>query len=233
MEASGETNRPQRRERARQSGGASRRRPLVAEKGEAAMRRARRLARRRRLAERRQSVSKTPASESERGTAEVSSADRPVALTHVAGRDLRFFLSRSSDIEAAPSIGPKTAESLRQLGVLTVNDLLQIRPEKLAQQLNRRRITADVIELWQSQSRLMCQVPELRGHDVQLLVACGVTDPEDLASRRPNDLLALIVPFAESKEGARIIRSGPKPDLNEIREWIRWAASARSFRAAS
>ncbi len=78
----------------------------------------------------------------------------------------------------------------------------------------------------------MCQVPELRGHDTQLLVACGITQPDDLCRRNPAELLAIVGPFAESKEGERILRNARKPDLEEVTNWISWAQHARAFRAA-
>jgi hypothetical protein len=148
------------------------------------------------------------------------------------GKNLRFFLSRASDVESAPSIGPKTAESLYTIGVRTVDDLLQANSDRISRQLNHRRITPAVVNQWQIQARLMCQVPELRGHDVQILVACGIADPEELARRQPHELLQAITPFINSREGERIIRSGRKPDLAEVSDWIQWAVSSRAFRAA-
>ncbi|MEZ6041076.1 MAG: DUF4332 domain-containing protein [Planctomycetaceae bacterium] len=238
-----------RRDRIRQASSTSRRRPLLSTDRDVNQRRARRLARRRRLAAQSRSM-RTGSESTQRGdqaretqrdagrssvrttTDRTAVIERPVMLANVEGKDLRFFLSRSSDVEAAPSIGPRTAESLYALGVRTVDDLLTISAETLAMQMNHRRITGSVIELWQAQARLMCQVPELRGHDVQILVACGVLSPEDLSHRVPEELLSVVEPFANSREGERIIRNGRKPDLEEVSDWIRWAGSARAFRAA-
>ena len=145
---------------------------------------------------------------------------------------MRFFLSRTSEVEKAPSIGPRTAEMMEAIGIRTVEDLLSIAPDRLAEKLSHRRITASIIQQWQAQSRLMCQIPELRGHDAQILVACHVTTPESLASQKPSELFAVVEPFSRTKEGERIIRTGRKPDLAEVTEWIQWAANARSLRAA-
>ncbi len=145
---------------------------------------------------------------------------------------MRFFLSRTSEIEKAPSIGPRTAEMMEAIGVRTVEDFLSMQPERLAEKLSHRRITSSVITQWQAQSRMMCQIPELRGHDAQILVACHVTTPEALAAQKPAELYAVVEPFSRTKEGERIIRSGRKPDLTEVTEWIQWAANARSMRAA-
>lgn len=149
------------------------------------------------------------------------------------GRELRFFLNRSSDIEAAPSIGPKTAQRLSRVDVYTVDDLLKSDAEIVADKLDNRRINADTIRQWQDQSRLICQVPELRGHDAQILVACGITEPEQLAAKRPVDLLALVGPFSDTSEGERIVRGGSKPDLEEVTDWIHFAQQSRTLTSAA
>ena len=145
---------------------------------------------------------------------------------------MRFFLSRTSEVEKAPSIGPRTAKMMESIGVRTIEDLLSMAPDRLAEKLSHRRITPSVIQQWQAQSRLMCQIPELRGHDAQILVACRITTPESLASAKPTELFAVVEPFSRTKEGERIIRNGRKPDLAEVTEWIQWAANARSLKAA-
>ena len=145
---------------------------------------------------------------------------------------LRFYLNTHDDLEAAPSIGPKTAERFAKINVNTVNEFLTQTAESMATKLNYKRITAKVIRQWQQQSRLVCRIPNLRGHDAQLLVACDVTEPEDLAQMNAETLWAKVGPFADSKEGQKIIRSGKKPDLDEVKDWINWARNTRSLQAA-
>ena len=48
----------------------------------------------------------------------------------------------------------------------------------------------------------------------------------------PEKLFDVIGPFSETKEGLKIIRSGKKPDLDEIKDWIAWAGHTRSLQAA-
>ncbi|MEQ9409584.1 MAG: DUF4332 domain-containing protein [Fuerstiella sp.] len=148
-------------------------------------------------------------------------------------RQLKFYLNRSNEVEAAPSIGPRTAQRLGRVGIFTVDDLLNADAEEVAVRLSNQRISGDTILQWQHQARLCCQVPGLRGHDAQILVACGVTEAEQLSAKRPADLYALVGPFANTSEGERIVRGGRKPDLEEVTDWISWAQHSRSLKAAA
>lgn len=207
--------------RSRKSRGASttrrQRRPSLST--DARLERERRLSRRRERLSRHSSSYRTAAIASE--TVDHSEAE------------LRFYLNRSDDVEAAPSIGPKTAQRLATVGVYTVDDLLQADPVAVASRLNNRRITPETIVSWQAQARLVCTVPELRGHDSQILVACGITEAEQLAGKRPVDLFTIVGPFADTSEGERIVRGGKKPDLEEVTDWIRFAQQARPLQAAA
>ncbi|MEL7335916.1 MAG: DUF4332 domain-containing protein, partial [Planctomycetota bacterium] len=145
---------------------------------------------------------------------------------------LRFYLHTESDIVDAPSIGPRTAERLRAIGIHTVADLLGADPEEVADQLNHRRFGADRIRAWQQQSILMCRIPELRGHDAQLLVAAGMLEAERLSECSPEWLLTQIDPVAESSEGKRILRGSSRPDLEEVTQWIRYAGQSRALAVA-
>ena len=113
-----------------------------------------------------------------------------------------------------------------------MGDLLAANAESLANKLNHPRATAETIREWQEQARLVCRIPNLRGHDAQLLVACDFTSPEELAEMTPEAVLAPILKVARSKLGQRILRGGQEPDLAEVTDWITWAASCRTLSAA-
>ena len=145
---------------------------------------------------------------------------------------LKFYLDLSDHVEAAPSIGPKTAERFEKIGISTVSEFLKHTAESMEAKLNYKRISEKIIRVWQHQARLVCRIPNLRGHDSQLLVACGITEPETLATMQPQALFEIVAPFAETKEGQKIIRNGKNPDLEEVTNWISWAADFRSLQAA-
>jgi energy-coupling factor transporter ATP-binding protein EcfA2 len=145
---------------------------------------------------------------------------------------LRFYLELTDHIEAAPSIGPKTGARFEAIGVYTISDFLKMTAESLAEKLNYKRLNAKLLRQWQNQSRLVCRIPNLRGHDAQLLVGCGIIEAEELASMRPETLFSKVAPFSDTKAGLKIIRNGKKPDLAEIKDWISFAQHNRSLRAA-
>jgi len=144
----------------------------------------------------------------------------------------RFYLDRHAQVLDAPSVGSRTAERLRNAGIHTVDDLLRADPQALALQLRDRRVTAETVRQWQQQTALACRVPELRGHDAQILVAVGITDPEQLAQADAASLWQKVASFIQTKEAKRIIRSGKQPDAEEVRQWILWAADSRALNAA-
>jgi energy-coupling factor transporter ATP-binding protein EcfA2 len=142
---------------------------------------------------------------------------------------LRFFLEPTDPIVDAPSIGPKTAERFHAVGITTVAELLELDPEDAAARINYRRITPELIQSWQLQTSLVCRVPNLRGHDAQILVACNVPKAEQLAKMDPEALVGQVKQYVRTAEGKRVLRSAKAPDLSEVSAWIRWAKSAREL----
>ncbi len=148
------------------------------------------------------------------------------------GAKRRFYLELSSPVSDAPGIGLRTAERLHAIGVKTVADLLTISPESAARRIGHSRITAQTIRDWQAAAELVCSVPQLRGHDAQILVACGVNTVARLATSDAVRLYETVKPFAASSEGQRILRDSPAPDLAEVAYWIDCAKDARQLHAA-
>lgn len=145
---------------------------------------------------------------------------------------LRFFLNPNDPMKGAPSIGPKMAAKLEEIGVRTVTELLEKESEQIATELQHKRTSGTTVETWQRQARLMCSVPHLRCHDSQILVACGIYDAAQLQQMSPQGLWNKVDPFVRSKQGRQILRGGAIPDLQEITDWIDWAKSARTVKAA-
>lgn len=153
---------------------------------------------------------------------------QPVATEHApashpAAQLDRYYLNPGMPVEAAPSIGNRTAEVLMRQGIKTVGDLLRADPDKLADKLDERHIDAYTILTWQMQADLCCTVPNLRGHDAQILTACGISLRDELAAMTPDLLLKKVSSFIDTPAGERILRGGNRPDLKEVTNWIDWA----------
>lgn len=154
------------------------------------------------------------------------------AKTEQSETRLKFYLELSSPVVDAPSIGPRMAARLEKHGIYTVDQLLAADPAVLAEQLDHRRVDEEVVQAWQEQARLVCRIPNLRGHDAQLLVSCELTSPEDLSTMEPAEVLSQVSVVAQSSEGQRILRGGKEPDLEEVQDWIEWATHCRHLNAA-
>ncbi|MFW9991479.1 MAG: DUF4332 domain-containing protein [Candidatus Odinarchaeota archaeon] len=153
--------------------------------------------------------------------------EKPVPSADTSATSLNFYLEVTDPIADAPEIGSKTAERLNNIGIGTVKDFLSKDPEKIAQELAHRYIKAEDVSRWQQEARLAYRIPKIRGHDVQLLVRSGFTEPEQIASAKPEDLLKKVMEIVKSPDGERILRSGKEPDLDEVKDWITWAKQAR------
>ncbi len=144
----------------------------------------------------------------------------------------RFYLDIDSPVVDAPSIGPKMAAKLEEVSIHTVSDLLAIAPEVLASKLNNRYVTAETILDWQRQAILVCRVPNLRGHDAQLIVGAGIFGAEELGACHAETMYEKIAQYASSKAGVRVLRGSDAPDREEVSNWILWAQHCRAVRAA-
>lgn len=150
----------------------------------------------------------------------------------VAAGTPRFFLNLLDSVVNAPSIGAKTAEAMRQCGIHTIADFLQANVADLAARLNLPRVKSETLREWQAQTTLTCRVPELRGHDAQILVACGVETVEQLATLRPDELWRIVGPFTRTNECKRLVRNGTLPTEQEIATWCESARLARTLQTA-
>lgn len=144
----------------------------------------------------------------------------------------RFFLETQSPVVDAPSIGPKMAIKLDQIGVRTVADLFAADPSDTASAIASSKVTDETVVAWQHQAQLVCRIPQIRGHDAQILVECGFTQPEEIAAMKPAELLEFVEPFCSTSEGQKLLRGSKAPDLAEVTDWITWAGHCRMLDAA-
>ncbi len=154
------------------------------------------------------------------------------AANTAGGSQWKFYLDIESPVVDAPSIGPRMAERLLPLRIATVGDLVAANAESVATQLADRAVSPEIVQQWQHQALLVCRVPNLRGHDAQLIVGCGLLTAEQLSASDSTELFSKVVRFASSKHGVRILRGSSAPDMAEVSDWIQWAQNCRAVRAA-
>ncbi|MFN8741441.1 MAG: DUF4332 domain-containing protein [Pirellula sp.] len=148
------------------------------------------------------------------------------------GSKWKFFLELESPVVDAPSIGPKMAEKLASVSIETVSDLVSASADMIASELDIKYVTSETVADWQKQALMVCRVPNLRGHDAQILVGVGVSTPEELAASDASSLMGKVAKFASGKAGQRVLRGASAPDKTEVVEWIHWAQNCRAIRAA-
>ena len=70
-------------------------------------------------------------------------------------------LTAHDDVINAPSIGPKTADRLRSIGIRMVSDLLQANASDAEIAFQQRWMTNEVFRTWQQEAELACTIPNL------------------------------------------------------------------------
>jgi hypothetical protein len=135
-------------------------------------------------------------------------------------------LTRENLVVDAPSIGPKTAARLEEVGIYTIGDLLDCDIEETAFLLDVHYIDSETLRDWQDQTKLMMEVPGLRVHDVQIMVGAGIRTSKELAEAPARTLFLLATEFLNSPEGERVRRGDDLFMEEEVEEWIERARDA-------
>jgi hypothetical protein len=151
-----------------------------------------------------------------------SEEDAPADAPHVRGSGL----TREHPVVDAPSIGPKTAARLEEVGIYTIGDLLDCDIEETAFMLDVHYIDSETLRDWQDQTKLMMEVPGLRVHDVQIMVGAGIRTSKELAEAPARTLFLLATEFLNSPEGERVRRGDDLFMEEEVEEWIERARDA-------
>ena len=142
-------------------------------------------------------------------------------------------LDRSDELSRAPSIGTKTAAAFAAINIFTVGDFLDAPAAALARRIDKTWITAHVIDDWQSQTNLMCQVPGLLSRDVQMLIGVNCRTAEALAAADAKTLVAMMNRYAMTSDGRRSLRGATPAEAFQVERWIADAAKTRRTRKSA
>lgn len=166
------------------------------------------------------------------GAARPAAATKPAAPAGAtkAAATPRTFLKPSDDVEAAPSIGARTAQKLAEAGIFTVADLLAADPETGGAALAALGIRAGSLQQWQVQAQLVIDIPGLRGTHAQLLTGAGYHTARAVAEADPAALCAAVLRYAAGPEGQRLLRQDSPPPEERIKGWV--TSAGQAFAAA-
>ncbi|MGE3778768.1 MAG: DUF4332 domain-containing protein, partial [Pirellulaceae bacterium] len=137
-----------------------------------------------------------------------------------------YLLHEHDPIERSPSLDEQAAVRLRQHGIARVGDLLRISTADMALDLRGLGITLEMLETWQAQARLMCELRGLRPYDARILVACGIRSAEQLVRMQPGALRARVHDLSATPHGQTVMLSGTEGELSRVTDWIGAARSA-------
>ncbi len=139
----------------------------------------------------------------------------------------RTKLTFDSPIVDSPAIGPKTAARLEAIGLTTVRDLLSHDAESISAELQTKWITPRIVDQWQDQARLACQIERLSAAGSGLLIMAGIRTAEELIRLRPAEAHAMVNAAAQTSEGQRLLREQEPPPLKTIERWIDAAQASK------
>jgi hypothetical protein len=144
---------------------------------------------------------------------EASIATRPRA-------DVHFGLRLQDPLVDAPSIGPRTADRFTAIGIHSVHHFLKADPGVMSDDLATRWINESIITLWQTQAKVMCEVPGLNCRDSQMLAGAGFGSRQSVAEADVEELHAAVTRYATTSAGKRYLRGAMPPTPGETAHWI-------------
>lgn len=154
---------------------------------------------------------------------------KPAATAARPASGNRRQLQLADDVEAAPAIGPRMAERLAaSCNVRTIGDLLAADAASIAASLGVRHVSAATVAHWQDATRLVMALPIVNGTQAQLLAGAGFATTDAIANADPVDLCAALLQYAQTSEGARLLRDGAAPDIERVKLWVEGARATRA-----
>ena len=127
-------------------------------------------------------------------------------------------LTSQSNLEEVRGIGESTANELREMGIMNVDELVLTDPKIIAE---KTEISEKTVEKFQGRAQL-AMVPGVSEKDIILLEGVEITNRKELANQDPIELGRKInVIFKVYLEEGKILEA-EKPTIEEIDSWIKF-----------
>ena len=133
--------------------------------------------------------------------------------------------SQLSDIPIFDSIQLRT---FNESGIHSVADLLNIDVNQLPREWAESGLSASVIENMQSEIWLLTCVPALRPYDAHVLVACGISEPDQLDTSAPQILSERVQRYLNANTAEHDFEKDYQITIGRINDWHKGIAKTRS-----
>jgi len=151
----------------------------------------------------------------------------PQTKAAVAEQD-EFALQLDDSIDRFSVFGEETGEIFREVGILTIADLLEADHEEVSRLLDRTGISTGVVALWQTHVAFLVYVPGVTLEEVQLLTGANIMSLEQLAECDADKLANAISEYLSSPRGVRHRRFRTTDMRSRGARWIRGASRTRN-----
>lgn len=124
---------------------------------------------------------------------------------------------------ASPLIGPATASSFQAIGIDRIADFIAGDASDMAKRIGAHWVTPNTVRRWQSQTQLICDLPELAADDARLLTGAGYASAAEIGACQPETLHRKIADFAYSREARSELHDVSPPSLAQVHSWVEHA----------
>ncbi len=131
------------------------------------------------------------------------------------------ILTSKSSVENVKGIGPGKATELKEMGIVTVGDLIMADPKAVVEKTGSSENT---VEKWQGRAQLSL-VPGLKDKDLLLLEDIDITDRKGLASQDLIELSRKLNAIFKVNLAKGRVAEADMPTIEEIDSWIKYVRS--------
>ncbi len=133
----------------------------------------------------------------------------------------RSLVTSQSSVEEVKGIGSGKGAGLKEIGIVSVGDLIMADPKIVAEKMESSDKT---VEKLQGRAQLQ-MVPGLKEKDLFLLEELGITDRKSLAPQDPIELSKMMNAIFKVNLAKGKVTEADKPTIEEIDTWVKFVRS--------